>query len=141
MWSGLPKFLGAALNPRPYYTCRAWLPTFDGWGLGSSSAHKCHCDNAHKQLTVCWRSQELWLSMASKGLLVVASCSPTPGVVLTALGKQDSELSLRECVGCPAHAIHNLVSIPVVSPHNTKLSGLVTSETSPSQNRRAWGRG
>ena len=34
-----------------------------GWGLGNAIAKKHH--HAHKQLTVCWRSQELLLSMAS----------------------------------------------------------------------------
>ena len=33
-----------------------------GWSLGNAIAQKHHYDNAHKQLTVCCRSQELLLS-------------------------------------------------------------------------------
>ena len=47
-----------------------------GWSLGNAIAQKHHYDNAHKQLTVCCRSQELLLS--------------TTSMVLTALGKPDS---------------------------------------------------
>ena len=36
-----------------------------GWSLGNAIAQKHHYDNAHKQLTVCCRSQELLLSTTS----------------------------------------------------------------------------
>ena len=36
-----------------------------GWSLGNAIAQKHHYDNAHKQLTVCWRSQKLLLSTTS----------------------------------------------------------------------------
>ena len=36
-----------------------------GWSLGNTIAQKHHYDNAHKQIPVCWRSQELLLSMTS----------------------------------------------------------------------------
>ena len=34
-----------------------------GWSLGNAIAQKHHYDNAHKQLTVCWKNQELFPSM------------------------------------------------------------------------------
>ena len=36
-----------------------------GWSLGNAIAQKHHYDNAHKQLTVCWRSQEVLLATTS----------------------------------------------------------------------------
>ena len=73
-----------------------------GWSLGNAIAQKHHYDNAHKQLTVCWRSQELLLSTTSscQHLFQMLGSLHGDGTDSARYARQPRlEPCLRECVG------------------------------------------
>ena len=60
-----PSLLASTPGPTEFVGPGSRCLILHGWSLGNAIAQKHHYDNAHKQLTVCCRSQELLLSVPS----------------------------------------------------------------------------